>query len=105
MNGNVDIEELWQNHRAQRGERTRSALIGYYMPIMVKEAKRIQAAVSSNVEISVDTLMPEAIWTLWDLIQDNLAGEEIPAQRELIQTVRRAMFAKVRSTCSDTGKP
>jgi hypothetical protein len=91
--------------QSQQTGDTRSALIGYYMPMLVTTAKRIQAAVSSNVEISLDSLMTTAIWTLWDLIQNNLAGEGIPAQSELIRTVRRAIFHKVWSTCSDIGKP
>jgi len=92
MDEKNDIKELWQNHRRMRADDTRSALIAYYLPMMVDIAKGIKDAGNNKQEIDMDTLMSAAIWTLWDLIEDNLAGEDVPPLSAVKREIQRAML-------------
>lgn len=96
MNENINIEELWQNHRIMRADDTRSALVGYYLPNVVEIGKRFVASYGSRVNIDMDTLMAPSIWKIWDFIEDHLDGTGVPPESELTRSVRRTMIREIR---------
>lgn len=96
MNEKINIKELWQNHRKQRGERTRSALIAFYLPTVVEIGKRLIASHGNRVNIDLDAIMPNAIWKIWAFIEENLDGTGVPPESELTRSVRRTMIGEIR---------